>query len=209
VTASGSGLQQVTVGPERPGFFTRIGFLAYNANLREPDPIHRGVDLSHRLLCSMLAPPPGEIPPLPATVPGQTNRERVTAHTGSGTCAGCHVTVINPLGFAFENFDALGQLRDMDNGNPVNTADVYQLATGPIAFGGAPELLALLAEAPEAHACYARHLGEFTLARDMNETDRPLLNELAQASTAAGSAKAMLLAATRSPRFSTRNGGAQ
>jgi hypothetical protein len=210
VTASGSGLTEVTLGAERPGFFTRIGFLAYNANLREPDPIHRGVDLARRLLCSTLAPPPGDIPQLPAPIPGQTNRERVAAHTGEGTCAGCHVSVINPLGFAFENFDAIGQVRATDNGKTVNTADSYELATGVVSYDGAPELMALLAESPEAHACYGRNLGEFALARDLDSGDRPLVNELGQTSTTGtGSVKAMLLAVARSPLFSTRIGGTQ
>jgi hypothetical protein len=210
VTASGSGLVETTVGPERPGVFTRLGFLAYNANLRDPDPIHRGVDLSHRLLCSTMAPPPGEIPQLPPAMPGQTNRQRVAAHTGQGTCAGCHVQVINPLGFAFENFDAVGRLRDMDNGQPVDTADSYELATGIVSFSGAPELMALLAESPEAHACYARHLGEFGLARDMNQGDRSLVNELTLASrTDTGSIQSMLIALVRNPMFSVRTGGAQ
>jgi hypothetical protein len=210
-TANGSGMTEVTLGPERPGFFTRVSFLAYNANLRDPDPIHRGVDMMHRLLCINMVPPPGEIPPLPAAMPGQTNRERVTAHTGSGECAGCHAVSINPLGFALENFDALGQTRTMDAGKTVNTADSYELAsTGIVSFAGAPELMAILAESPDAHACYSRRLGEFVLARDMNETDRQLLNEMLATSTGtAGSIKNMLLAAIRSPRFSTRTGGAQ
>jgi hypothetical protein len=207
-TASGSGLTQVTVGPERPGFFTRIGFLAYNGNLREPDPIHRGVDIMHRLLCSTLAPPPGEIPPLPAVMPGQTNRQRVEAHTGDGVCAGCHVTLINPLGFALENFDALGQLRTMDNGQAVNTAASYELSSGITPFSGAPELMQILAGSPEAHACYARRLGEYALARDAAEADRGLVNELTTASmTDTGSLKAMLTAAVRSPLFTVRTGG--
>jgi hypothetical protein len=208
VSASGSGLTQTTLGAERPGFFTRVGFLAYNANLREPDPIHRGVDISHRLLCSAIAPPPGEIPPLPAVMAGQTNRERVTAHTGEGVCGGCHLSVINPLGFALENFDAMGQLRTTDNGNPVNTADAYELSSGIVPFSGAPELMAILAESPDAHACYARHASEFALARDMDEADRPVVNELTLASmSATGSIKAMLLAVVRSPTFSVRTGG--
>jgi hypothetical protein len=208
-TASGSGLTQVTVGPERPGFFTRVGFLAYNANLREPDPIHRGVDIMHRLLCSTLAPPPGEIPPLPAVTPGQTNRQRVEAHTGDGVCGGCHATQINPLGFALENFDAIGQLRTTDNGQPVNTADSYELASSGITpFAGAPELMQILANSPEAHACYSRRVGEYALARDMAEADRALVNELTTASmTDTGSLKAMLLGAVRSPLFTVRTGG--
>jgi hypothetical protein len=209
-TATGSGLTQVDLGPERPGFYTRLGFLAYNANLRETDPIHRGVDISHRLLCSKLAPPPDiVIEPLPAPVPGQTTRQRVTAHTGVGTCGeGCHSTIINPLGFPFENFDAIGQLRTMDNGSAVDTADSYEFATGVRSFSGASELMAVLAESPEAQSCYAKNLAEYSLARDVDETDRPLVNELSQTSLAAGSVKALLLAVIRSPRFSTRNGGA-
>jgi hypothetical protein len=211
VTVSGSGLQPVALGPERTGFFTRLGFLAYNANLRDPDPIHRGVDINHRLLCGTLVAPGGVIPQLPTAMPGQTNRERVTAHTGVGTCGqGCHSVIINPLGFSLENFDAIGRKRDMDNGKAVDTADAYALATGLIQFSGAPQLMALLAEAPETHACYARHLGEFTLARDLGESDRSLVEELAAASASgAGPIKTMLLAAVRSPRFSTRNGGTQ
>jgi hypothetical protein len=211
VTASGSGLQPVALGPERTGFFTRLGFLAYNANLRDPDPIHRGVDINHRLLCGTLVAPGGVIPQLPPQMAGQTNRERVTAHTGVNTCgAGCHSVIINPLGFSLENFDAIGRKRDMDNGKPVDTADAYALATGLIQFSGAPQLMTLLAEAPETHACYARHLGEFTLARDLGESDRGLVEELTTASVSgAGPIKTMLLAAVRSPRFSTRNGGTQ
>jgi hypothetical protein len=207
-SASGSGLTQVTLGAERPGFFTRVSFLAYNGNLREPDPIHRGVDIMHRLLCSTLAPPPGEIPPLPAVMAGQTNRQRVEAHTGEGVCAGCHVTQINALGFALENFDAMGQLRTTDNGQPVNTMASYEFATGTLPFSGAPELMQILADSPEAHACYARRLGEFALARDTAEADRGLVNELTTASmTDVGSLKAMLLATIRSPLFTVRTGG--
>ena len=210
VTASGSGLQQVALGPERTGFFTRLGFLAFNANLRDPDPIHRGVDISHRLLCGTLVPPPGTIPELPPQMPGQTNRERVTAHTGVNTCGqGCHSVIINPLGFAFENFDSIGRKRDMDNGKPVDTADAYALSSGLVQFKDAPQLMAILAEAPETHACYARHLGEFTLARDLAEADRSLVEELTTASASTGSIKAMLLAAIRSPKFATRTGGVQ
>jgi hypothetical protein len=210
VQASGSGLTQVELGPERPGFFTRLGFLAYNANLRDSDPIHRGVDISHRVLCSTLAAPAGEIPPLPPGMPGQTTRDRVAAHTGEGTCAGCHASIINPLGFAFENFDAMGQIRTTDNGKPVNTADSYELATGVVSYAGAPELLALLAESPEAHSCYSARIGEYALGRDLDAADRPLVNEVVQASMAeTGSIKSMLLAAVRNPLFSVRTGGTQ
>ena len=208
ITAPATAYQEVELGPERAGFFTRLGYLAYNANLREPDPIHRGVDFIQRVLCRVMAPPVGEIPPLPATMPGQTNRERVDAHTGSGECAGCHAALINPIGFAFENFDAMGQARTMDNGRAVDTTGQFEFPDGVQAFAGAPELMALFAESAETHACYARHLAEFALGRDIAEADRPLVNRLEDASLFSNaSLKQILLAVTESSAFTTHVGG--
>jgi hypothetical protein len=209
VTASGQGLTEVELGPERPGILTRLGFLAQNATLNQPDPIHRGVDVLNRLMCADLVPPDGTIPELPSIEPGQTNRQRVEAHTGSGSCAGCHATLINPIGFAFENFDAMGQLRTMDNGNPVDTTGQVELSDGLHAFGGAPELVALLADAPNVHGCYTKHLAEYTLARDMAGGDRALVDAIEGISmnNNAGT-KAMVLAIISQPSFLTRTGGA-
>jgi hypothetical protein len=112
LSSNATELTQVTVGPDRPGFLTRLGFLAYNGSLSHPDPIHRGVDINNRFLCAHISPPAGEIPPLPDAIPGQTNRQRVEAHTGDGFCGSCHATLINPPGFALENFDPSGRWRD-------------------------------------------------------------------------------------------------
>jgi uncharacterized protein DUF1592/uncharacterized protein DUF1588/uncharacterized protein DUF1585/uncharacterized protein DUF1595/uncharacterized protein DUF1587 len=199
-------LEAVDLGPDRPGFFTRIGFLAYNGTLRDPDSIHRGVEINRVILCARLQPPPGVIPALPTIRPDQTNRERVSAHTGPGTCgAGCHATIINPIGFAFENFDALGQLRDTDNGKPVDTAGEYAFADGLKGFDGATGLMQLLAESPQAHACFAEHLMQFTLGRDLVEADRPLVDRLEAASLASRSSiKDLVLSVVTDPGFSHR-----
>lgn len=206
LSSSSEELEAVDLGPERPGIFTRLGFLAYNGTLRDPDSIHRGVEINRVMLCARLQPPPGEIPALPTVLPDQTNRERVSAHTGPGTCgAGCHATIINPIGFAFESFDALGQLRDTDNGKPVDTAGEYQFADGLKAFDGAAELMQLIAESPQAHACFAEHLTKFSLGRDLIEADRPLVDELEASSLSdARSIKELLLAVVTSPTFSHR-----
>lgn len=211
VEASGQGLVEVMLGPDRPGILTRLGFLAYNGNLSEPDPIHRGVDVINRLMCLDLLPPPDvDIPPLPASIPGQTNRQRVEAHTGDNTCGqGCHSTLINPMGFAFENFDALGQSRTMDNGKPVDTTGAVSLGGELKSFNGAPELVSLLSTAPLVHGCYAKHLAEFTLMRDITEKDRPVVERIETVSVkSSASVKAMLLELISVPSFLTRNGGA-
>lgn len=205
------GFTQVDLGPERPGFFTRVGILALNATLADPDPIHRGVGILQRMLCSELAPPPGVIPKLPEFQPGQTNRDRVTAHTGPGTCGEtCHGTLINPLGFAFENYDALGQLRDTDRGLPLDTSGEFAFPDGLRAFEDARELLQLMADSPQAHACYAKHVGEFALGRDLDETDRAATMDLMVQSLSEGkSLKELVLAVIQSPAFMTRDGGVQ
>lgn len=209
VSADSSEWSLVDLGPDRPGLFSRVGFLALNATLRHPDPIHRGVDLNHRVLCAELAPPPGTIPALPESQPGQTNRERVTAHTGPGTCgASCHGQIINPLGFAFENFDAIGQLRTTDNGKPVDTAAEYAFADGLKGFSGAPELLDLIASSKQAHSCYSSHLAEFALGRDLAEPDYPLVSHLQTTSMSPNSSmKQIVLAIVTDPAFRTRSGG--
>jgi hypothetical protein len=212
VDVSGAELQEIDLGPERPGLFTRLGFLAYNGTLRDPDSIHRGVEINRTMMCASLAPPPGIIPALPTAQPGQTNRERVSAHTGPGTCgAGCHATIINPIGFAFENFDAMGQLRDADNGKPIDTSSEYDFGDGLVPFDGAAELMPLLAASPRAHACYARHLAEFGLGRDVDDQDRLLIDSLQRASVLEGeSIKEMFMAVVASPAFGRRSpiGGA-
>jgi hypothetical protein len=212
VDVAGAELQEVDLGPERPGLFTRLGFLAYNGTLRDPDSIHRGVEINRTMMCSSLSPPPGIIPALPTVQPGQTNRERVNAHTGPGTCgSGCHTTIINPIGFAFENFDAMGQLRDTDNGKPVDTSSEYDFGDGLVPFDGAAELMPLLAASPRAHACYARHLAEFGLGRDIDAQDEVLINSLQRASVLDGeSIKELFMAVVASPAFGQRSpvGGA-
>src|SRR5690606_5368514 len=120
----GSDFQQVELnGDQRAGILTQVGFLASHATSVMPDPIHRGVFVAKRLSCLTISAPPDAVPPLPE--PGdKTNREAVEEHTeAEGTsCRNCHGVVINPFGFPFESYDAIGAFRTEDNGKPVNTA---------------------------------------------------------------------------------------
>jgi len=207
LTATGTTFKQVMLGANRPGYFTRAGFLAYFGTLREPDPIRRGVGIIRGIFgATDFAPPPGlVIPPLPDFVAGQTNRQRVNAATGPGTCgASCHGEFINPLGFAFENFDAMGQIRTMDHGQSIDTSGEYPFADGVKSFDGAASLMSLLATQPQTHQTYAAHLAEFVLGRDIAEADRAYVNTLGDASMGASSIKQLALAILTSPAFTTR-----
>ena len=164
---------------KRAGLLTRAGFLARNATLTEPDPIHRGVFVNMNVLCRLISAPP--VIPEDLKPTGATNRERVTSVTGPGTCGeGCHHTMINPIGFAFENFDAIGKYRAMDNGVAVDSAAIYTFADGrSISYGNAIELSRALAAAPETHRCYTSNVLELTLARALLLSDRVIVNALA------------------------------
>lgn len=206
-SVSGSDFTQVQLGADRPGFFTRAGFLANNGTLTGSDPIRRGVDVIRRIFGNAdFSPPAGlVIQPLPAPLPGQTTRERVTGHTGVGTCgASCHGQYINPLGFSFENFDAIGQVRSMDNGKPVDTTGEFAFAAGSKSFKDAPSLLALMAADAQTNKTYAAHIAEYVLARDAAEADGAFLDTLGQASAAAGSIKQLTLTVIKSDAFSKR-----
>ncbi|MCP4806008.1 MAG: DUF1592 domain-containing protein [Proteobacteria bacterium] len=180
---SGSG--DVTLGADRSGLLTRAGFLASEAGAVHPSPIHRGVFLNRKILCTSLPPPPDEVTALPALEDGMTNRQRVDAHTGDGTCGeGCHSALINPLGFAFEGYDALGMIRTEDNGLPVDTQASFTFEHGAEDFADAVELSSVLAESAEAHRCYAENWFSYTMARAASDKDATRVAELGKASFA-------------------------
>lgn len=189
---------------KRSGLLTRAGFLAANGTARASDPIHRGVFVNLRVLCARLPPPPNNVPPLPP-VEGKTTREIVAGHTGKGTCgASCHGTLINPAGFAFENYDAIGRYRSEDNGFPVNAADAYPLGGGMATFNDAIEWSQMLAESREANECFAKNWLEFAYGRDAEVEDNALIMKLGEASRTGMSVKDLLLELIASDAFSTR-----
>ena len=100
--------------------------------------------------------------------PNLTNRERVEMTTGKGTCGeACHGHLFNPLGYAFENYDAIGKYRTIDRGKPVNAADSYTLDGQLKSFTNGVELSHLLAEAKETHACYVQNMMSYLHGRPL------------------------------------------
>ena len=170
-------------GAQRAGLLTQLGFLTLNANQTDTDPIHRGVFINRRILCATLPAPPNNVPPLPPVMGVMTMRQRITAHTGPGTCgASCHGTIINPVGFAYEHYDALGRWRDTDNGLPVDAKAEYQFADGAKTYDGAVDFARVIAAEPMAHRCYSSNWLEYLYGRAPADLDAPLLNRLATAS---------------------------
>lgn len=209
MTPLSSGFAEHDLGASRVGYFSQIPYLAlYGVNL-QPDSIHRGVKINLDILCVDPGAPAANIPPIPDLVPGETNRQLITTLTG--TCgAQCHGSYINPIGFAFENFDGMGQLRATDNGQPVDTSGVYPFAEAVTSFVGAPDLMRAMANGAQAHECYAKKLASFALQRDIVAADLPLLDALKNTSMASGgSVKQVMLDLVRNDAFRMHTGGVQ
>jgi hypothetical protein len=202
----GEDFVEVELDPaERSGMLTRLGFLTRNATLTESDAIHRGVFVNLNLICRPLS----AVPDLPDVLDlvGDTNREQINSLTGPGTCGeGCHATLINPIGFSLENYDALGQYRSEQGGKPVDAADVYVFEDGrEIAFDNALDLSEQLADSPEVHACYIQQLLEYLLGRDLEEADMALVVAYAEESVNEGlSIREIILRVVESRSFRYR-----
>ncbi len=191
---------------QRAGILTQIGFLSANAGAFENDPIHRGVFMNLALLCTGLPPPPDLVPPLPPPVEGETLRERVDRHTGKGTCGeGCHGYLINPLGFAFEQYNPLGEWQTMDAGKPVDATAEFMFGGEAQTFDGAVELAQQMADSIEAHRCYVAHLLEYGYARTPQTADQKFITKVAEGSREGElSIKKIILELTKSDAFMYR-----
>src|SRR5262249_24827054 len=100
---------------QRAGYFMHVGFLASYGEGSPPSITTRGVHIVRDVL-SVHIPPPAVVPMLPALGPNTTNRQRIETLTSVAPCNTCHPIYINPLGFGFENLDAVGAWRTTENG---------------------------------------------------------------------------------------------
>ena len=209
VNIGGSGYALQDLGPARAGYFSQLPYLTLHAFNDEPDSIHRGVSLNLDVLCAPLGPPAAVIPPVPPLQPGQTNRQRISTLT-SGCGMSCHNEMINPLGFAFEHFDGMGQYRDKENGGlTIDSSGSYLFSDGRKTFQNAAELMDVLASDEQTHICYAKKLAGFALQRDIVTTDLPWLTQLAATSRSdGGTVKRIIVELVKSDAFRTRLGGA-
>jgi hypothetical protein len=210
VTAPASGsYAQSDLGAKRVGFFSQLAYLTLNGHNSDPSSILRGVSLNLDVLCATLGPPAAVIPDIPPLEPGQTNRQRIDKLTG--TCGqSCHNDMINPLGFAFEHFDGMGQWRDTENGGlAIDSTGSYTFADGTTkTWTDAAGLMQVLASTPQTYTCFAKKLASYGLQRYVTPNDMPLLNTMTSAGMAAGtsSEKQLIIQLVRSDAFRTHGG---
>ncbi|HEX7670333.1 MAG TPA: DUF1588 domain-containing protein, partial [Polyangiaceae bacterium] len=192
---------------KRKGILTQIGFLASNATSTTPDPIHRGVFVARRILCEHMAAPPDAATPLPPAG-GRTNRKTVEDHTQQpdSICITCHGSIVNPLGFPFENYDAVGAYRTMDTGELVTAATDPTVDGEQIHVNDALELADAIAGSKAAHECYAQHWLEFSYGRPAVTVDDAIVQRLGADSMAGKlSVKDLVAGLVKTESFLTRS----
>jgi cytochrome c553 len=161
--------QKVALDKQRhAGVLTHPLLMAGFAYDSESSPIHRGVFVARGLLGRRLRPPQQAQTILsPDLHPDLTTRQRIALQTSSNNCMSCH-TMINPLGFTFENFDAVGRFRNEERKKPIDSSGSYQTAEGDtVTFKNVPELAAFLANSKEAHAAFVERLFQHAIRQPM------------------------------------------
>jgi Protein of unknown function (DUF1592)/Protein of unknown function (DUF1588)/Protein of unknown function (DUF1595)/Protein of unknown function (DUF1585)/Protein of unknown function (DUF1587) len=199
-TATGTAFTKTSLDPtQRAGLMTQGSFLALTGNADGSNPVRRGKFVYTKLLCNQMPPPPANVPPPASASAGGTTRQRFEQHDQNACAKGCH-TLMDPIGFAFENYDGIGQWRTMDNGLPVDATGSIGLDGKTQTFNDAIGLTALLAQSPQVRSCFSGEWSRYALARVDTPDDAASLQ--ATASAFAGDAASLqdLIAAVATMR---------
>jgi mono/diheme cytochrome c family protein len=191
-------------GTPRAGAITHASVLTVTSGPTRTSPVKRGRWVLENVLGSAVPPPPPGADDLKA--PGataETLRERLERHRSRAECASCHARM-DPLGYALENFDAVGAWRDRDGEMRIDPTGT--LPDGR-RFRGVAELRAILAERPERFArCLAEKLLVYALGRGLTPADRPAVNRIVRHAGRNGyRISSLVIALVRSDLFQKRN----
>jgi hypothetical protein len=166
---------------ERAGIFTRAAFLTSFASADYQSPVLRGVHVYRHVLCQPLPDPPANVdntPPEPSDANVPKSVRQLFETKTAGDCQSCHA-MVNPLGFAFERYDAIGQfqIREMGelDGEPftVPVDSSATLAAGDLRgeVADAVDLSKQLAESDMAHDCMVETWFERALSREASDAE--------------------------------------
>jgi len=183
----GSRFRRVTLdGEERRGLLGQGSILTLTSYPNRTAPTIRGKFLLENILGTPPPPPPPNVPELQANASGappRTVRERLEQHRTNPVCASCHRNM-DPLGFALENFDALGRYRTTDGASPVDPNGVMPDGTrlnGPVTLRQA-----LVADPSQFASTVTERLLTYALGRGVEYYDRPVVRRIVRESAASG-----------------------
>jgi hypothetical protein len=177
-TGSTTGWTKVELKPtERSGLLTQAGLMASLAREDRTSFIRRGKLVRESFLCTKVPEPPPGVDSSEDAIPATADaRVRAEQHRTKPECASCHA-LFDPLGFAFEGYDAVGKFRTLENGKTIDTATEIS-ATDKLdgKVKDAVELAQKLSTADEVRACIAKQWVRFGLGREEVDDDLPSLD---------------------------------
>jgi hypothetical protein len=164
----------------RGGVLTQATVLAVTSNPTRTSPVKRGKWILENVLGTPPPPPPPGVDELKEGKDVELKgslRQRMEQHRADPSCATCHQRM-DPLGFGFENFDAVGAWRDKDGKHAIDPSGVLP---GGQSFKGPAELKAILKGRSDAFArCLAEKLLTYALGRGVERSDRCAVDEIAR-----------------------------
>lgn len=203
----GGGFRKVTLkDPKRHGLLGKGAVLMLTANPDRTAPVLRGAWILERILAAPPAVPPPNVEQLPQTIDGRatTVRERTEIHRANPSCASCHA-VMDPLGFALENFDTVGQFRTIDpqSGQPIDASATLPDGT-PI--NGPEELArALAARSDQFVQAITEKLMTYAIGRHADHRDMPAVRRIVREAEASNyTFESIVLGVIKSESFRKR-----
>lgn len=204
--ASGFARVDLTGTMRPPGLLGQGSFLTMHALPDNSSPVQRAFVVRERLLCQDLPPVPENLDTnLKPPVGVKTNRERYAQHSEDPTCSACHQN-LDPVGFAFENFDAFGRYRDNENGEPIDaTGMLTNVPEGEVPLDGVESLATYLASSDAVRSCLVRYWTYFAYGRDQwaqKECNHDSVRR--EASNNGYTLKSVLMGVLHAPHFTRR-----
>lgn len=179
----GSRFRRVALGPEmnyRRGLLGQGSFLSHTwvQNFRT-SPVKRGVWILENILGTPAPSPPPNVPALEDSTAGTTRpltlREQMSLHAKVEPCASCH-KIMDPIGFALENFDADGSWRTTQGGKPIDTS--VELWDGQVVNGPVELREAILRYTPQYVRTFTEKLMTYALGRTAKYFDMPVVRSI-------------------------------
>ncbi len=183
----GDKYQKVSLqGTPRGGILTQGGILALTSSPTRTSPVKRGKYLLENILGTPPPPAPAGVPPLDeqkAKSSKLTLRQQFAEHRSNPSCAGCHA-YLDPMGFAFENYDAIGRWRDQEKKQPIDASGA--LVRGQT-FANFADLRTVLVH--DMSDQFVKNLAEnlltYALGRGLEYSDKPAVQEIQRRAKAA------------------------
>jgi len=208
----GSYFRRVTFpdGSVRGGLLGQGSVLTITSYSTRTSPVLRGKWVLENLLSAAPPPPPPDVPSLKTeTAPGKplTLRDAMTRHRAAPACAGCHARM-DPIGFAMENFDAVGRWRERDGEQPIDATGVFPEGTK---FDGLPGLKKELLRQPEQFVgTVAERLLMYAIGRNLQYYDAPTVRAVMRdAEPANHTLASLVLGIVKSRPFQMREAGGE